>query len=285
MSEQTQRISEDGELSGGKPEIQTRKNIKPAAAVGAGAMAGVGAVAIDAYGLQKTSDAPETEVSAEEVTAETPADSTAASSVAADTTTTTPETPANLAEPAVATTQTQPEPAQDPNASDSTQAAVAVTEIPDHIQIANVPDNLSFEDAFKVSRESMGPGALFEWHGHLYHTSHPGEYAALPEDMKVLFAELWVANEHNAIDAVIPEEGEIAIVQLTDQPAGDGSDPTVQDESIDPGDAQGPVTEVDSTETDSTESVEQQDDLAYTSEDFDNNFDGADEWVNPDDVA
>ncbi|CAG4994742.1 hypothetical protein DYBT9275_01457 [Dyadobacter sp. CECT 9275] len=264
MSEQTQLISEDGGVTGGKPETHAKKNIKPAAAVGAGAMAGIGAVAIDAYGSQKTGEEPEVVA----------ADST--ESVSTDTTAANPEAPVNPVQPGTpVSAPAGPPPHQELNPSPDVQV------IPDNIKIGYASGNLSFDEAFEASRKEMGPGALFEWHGHLYHTCHPNEYAALPAEVKNQFNTLWVANEENVLDIPAETHETVPVHSPEEDPNGDEVNEEPIPDQNDPleGDSDENYIEADSTVTGSEL------DLSYSPDDFDNNFEGTDEWVNPDDVV
>lgn len=44
------------------------------------------------------------------------------------------------------------------------------------------PDALTFGEAFRSARESLGPGGVFEWHGNFYNTYTEEEYSRLTED-------------------------------------------------------------------------------------------------------
>ena len=55
----------------------------------------------------------------------------------------------------------------------------------DEIAIAhNVTENMTFEEAFASSREEVGPGSVFNWHGNTYSTFYKAEWNGLSLDEK-----------------------------------------------------------------------------------------------------
>ena len=55
----------------------------------------------------------------------------------------------------------------------------------DEIAIAhNANDTMTFEDAFASSREEVGPGGVFNWHGNTYSTFYKAEWSGLSLDEK-----------------------------------------------------------------------------------------------------
>ena len=257
MSEQTQIIEENSEVLQDAPVAPKKAKTKAGAAIAAGAAAGAGAIAYDAYAgddNKKDESSPSGVPSAD---GETKSDSTG----------TVP------AEDVVA----ENHPVQDSVPAHQPDVLL----IPDHLSIVNAPDDMSFNEAFAWSREKAGPAQLFEWKGELYHTCHPDEYAALPQEMKEIFQDMWLDNAFGY--AELPAEGYMVSYDYDMGPAGEEvTDPSVATDST-----------TDSTTTDSTVVAEQDSvsmdtdayDIVYTEEDYDSDFDGVDEWVNPEDIA
>lgn len=257
MSEQTQVIEENSELLPEAPV--TAKKGKAGAAMAAGAAAGLGAVAYDAYADDLTGKQdPASADSAATPTvngADSGASQATADSLTADT-------------------------GAEGNAGTTPQPVVML--IPDHLNIVNAPDEMSFGEAFAWSREKAGPAQLFEWHGELYHTCHVNEYALLPAETKNLFEEMWIGNAFGVMD--IPVEGQMLTYDIVEEP---GLDEVTGQQMV--------TDTVDTTETHPTDTVvAAQDsvsmdtdeyDIVYSQDDYDNNYDGLDEWVNPEDIA
>ncbi|RRD58353.1 hypothetical protein [Tannerella forsythia] len=53
----------------------------------------------------------------------------------------------------------------------------------------NVSDDMSFNDAFAIARQEVGPGGVFEWHGKLYATYYKTEWDNMDESERHQFAE------------------------------------------------------------------------------------------------
>lgn len=255
MSEQTQIIEENSELLPEAPVTPKKSKSKAGAAVAAGAAAGLGAIAYDAYADDDNKKDESTPGGVPTGDHETKSDSTTA--VPADT--------------VVAESDTVQDsvPANQPN----------VFLIPDHLSIVNAPDDMSFNEAFAWSREKAGPAQLFEWKGELYHTCHPNEYAALPQEMKDIFQDMWLDNAFGYSE--LPAEGSMVSYDYDMGPAAEevADEPVVTDTTTtEPTDTV--VAEEDSVSMDTDDY-----DIVYTQEDYDNDFDGLDEWVNPEDIA
>jgi hypothetical protein len=250
MSEQTQIIEENSELLQEAPVTPKKSKTKAGTAIAAGAAAGVGAIAYDAYAgddAKKDETIPSGVQSAD---AETKSDSTA-------------------------TADTVNAPVQDSIPAGQPDVLL----IPDHLSIVNAPDDMSFNEAFAWSREKAGPAQLFEWKGELYHTCHPNEYAALPQEMKEIFQDMWLDNAFGYSE--LPSEGsmvsydyevEPAVEEVTDEQVATDTTTTNPTDTV--------VAEEDSVSMDTDEY-----DIVYTQEDYDSDFDGLDEWVNPEDIA
>ena len=58
------------------------------------------------------------------------------------------------------------------------------------LMVAEVSDDLSFEEAFEMARHEIGNGGVFHWHGNTYSTYNAEEWNALSEEDKAEFAEL-----------------------------------------------------------------------------------------------
>lgn len=57
--------------------------------------------------------------------------------------------------------------------------------VDDSMQIATTPnDDMPFSEAFAAARAEVGPGGVFEWHGHLYGTYYASEWDAMTQDEK-----------------------------------------------------------------------------------------------------
>jgi hypothetical protein len=261
MSDKTQIFPDSNQ-----PQIATKEEVaipettanrkgfpKLAVAVGAGIAAGVGAISWDAYGV--------------EISAEIEEETTATMDEQTETTTATDSTSTNTTDG-----QTNPTTTVAHQVTTETHNNVHVTAVPDHLAIANMPDSMSFDEAFGAARQSMGAGALFEWRGELYHTCHPNEYAALPQEIKNLFADAWTAHEsHTDGVEVVPEEEGVAYVFNLNSSTDEVHQPT---DTV--------LADDDYTPTD--------DYTAYTDEspvdeDYNNDYDGADDFINPEDMV
>ena len=252
MSDKTQILPDALQpQSAAKKESSSAKNAdkksasKKALAIGAGVVAGVGAVSWDAYATEvkeAVEETAETETSQEQ----------------SETTDSTPTSH---------TTDETPQPTQE------THNNVNVTAIPDHLAIANMPDSMSFDEAFEAARQSMGAGALFEWRGELYHTCHPNEYAALPDEIKNLFADAWIAHESqtDGIEVVPEEEGVAYVFDLN--PASEGLDQST--------DTSDPVSGEEAYSDEYTAYA----DVNPVDADYDSNYEGADDFIHPDDMV
>lgn len=255
MSEQTQLIEENSELMQDAPAIPKKSKSKAGAAIAAGAAAGAGAIAYDAYA---------DDVNKKDESMPSGVPSTGDDDAKSDSTNTVPVVAEN-------------NPVQD--SIPASQPDVLL--IPDHLSIANAPDDMSFNEAFAWAREKAGPAQLFEWKGELYHTCHPNEYAALPQEMKEIFQDMWLDNAFGFSE--LPAEGAMVSYDYEMGPAAEEiTDPSVATDEP-----------TDSTTTDTTVVAEEdsvsmdtdQYDIVYTQEDYDSDFDGLDEWVNPEDIA
>ncbi|SEI69061.1 hypothetical protein SAMN05216327_103268 [Dyadobacter sp. SG02] len=254
MSEQTQIIDESNELLQEAPVNPRKSKSKAGAAIAAGAAAGVGAIAYDAYAGDDTKK-DETTGGVPSADNEEKSDSTS-STVPAD------------------TVIAENNPVQDSIPAGQPDVLL----IPDHLSIVNAPDDMSFNEAFAWSREKAGPAQLFEWKGELYHTCHPNEYAALPQEMKEIFQDMWLDNAFGYSEP--PAEGYMVSYDYETGPAveevTEPTEPTTDSTATDPT----VVAEQDSVSMDSDEY-----DIVYTQEDYDSDFEGLDEWVNPEDIA
>lgn len=263
MSDKTQILPDSSqpqtatkeEMATSETNTDKKRMPKLAVAVGAGIVAGVGAISWDTYGAEISAEIEEETTSTntmEEQTETTAAtDSTSTNTTNGQTNSTTTETH---------------------QATNETHDNVHITAVPDHLAIANMPDSMSFDEAFSAARQSMGAGALFEWRGELYHTCHPDEYAALSQEMKNLFADAWTAHEsHTDGVEVVPEEEGVAYVFDLNSSTNEADQPT---DTV--------LADDDYTPTD--------DYTAYTDEnpvdaDYDNDYDGADDFINPEDIV
>lgn len=66
-----------------------------------------------------------------------------------------------------------------------------------------VYDGMTFEEAFSVARETMGPGSAFEWHGNVYATYTKEEWTEMSDDQKSdFYATLHIDNPFSSSEAV-----------------------------------------------------------------------------------
>ncbi len=81
------------------------------------------------------------------------------------------------------------QPQEDPQAANGNNAVeVNNLSYANHPQLAEVHNNLSFNDAFAAARAEVGPGGVFYWHGGLYNTYTTEEWNSLPIQEKAEFA-------------------------------------------------------------------------------------------------
>lgn len=292
MSEQTHILTDSAEV---EKEITAEKSVnsqkaKQVVAVAGGIAAGVGAIAVDAYA--ENGKATGDDIQTPENVATT--DSTAATSdstvAATDSTAVATEevpsvAPTTEAVTDITSTNSQPTtehtetaPTHEPHA-DST----AVTMLPDNVAVVNAPDSMSFAEAFSAVRNEVGPGSLFEWHGNLYHTYHPDEFASLPQEMKDVYAALWLADQSqtDGIDVVPETEGDYVVYDID----LDGSTTAPSHEN---GTTDSPQSHTEyATETTTTDEVEYVTyvDEPITEDEYDNDYDGSDDFMNPQDLA
>lgn len=71
----------------------------------------------------------------------------------------------------------------------------------------HVNDSMSFGEAFGSARAEVGPGGVFEWHGHLYGTYYATEWDAMDSDARDEYASSvqWHSSSHsNAANPIAP---------------------------------------------------------------------------------
>lgn len=66
--------------------------------------------------------------------------------------------------------------------SDEVVATVAT-----NVPVAHVDDSLSFSQAFAQARAQVGPGGVFEWRGHAYHTYYVNEWNGMSIEERAEF--------------------------------------------------------------------------------------------------
>ena len=75
------------------------------------------------------------------------------------------------------------------NADQSTQADAAHTAVPaGDVKVAEVSDDMSFDEAFASARKQVGAGGVFEWRGKLYGTYYKNEWDAMSQADKDQYA-------------------------------------------------------------------------------------------------
>lgn len=91
----------------------------------------------------------------------------------------------------------------------------------DEIAIAhNISDSMTFEQAFASSREEVGPGGVFSWHGNTYSTFYKEEWSSLSLEQKQEFLhdvgfEVAKSDSPVIIDPVKPSPAFESIVKET----------------------------------------------------------------------
>ena len=63
----------------------------------------------------------------------------------------------------------------------------------------HVNDSMSFGEAFGAARAEVGPGGVFEWHGHLYGTYYATEWDAMDSEARDEYASSvqWHSSSHS----------------------------------------------------------------------------------------
>ena len=75
------------------------------------------------------------------------------------------------------------------NADQSTQADAAHTAVPaGDVKVAEVSDDMSFDEAFASARKQVGAGGVFEWRGKLYGTYYKNEWDNMSQADKDQYA-------------------------------------------------------------------------------------------------
>lgn len=104
------------------------------------------------------------------------------------------------------------------------------------------PDALTFGEAFRSARESLGPGGVFEWHGNYYNTYTEEEYGRLTEeDLENLFHTYKTVSNgdmsvlSDSLETTLREDGQSHVeagtdVQDDDTGFDDGATPSESDD-------------------------------------------------------
>lgn len=75
------------------------------------------------------------------------------------------------------------------NDNQSTQADAAHTAVPaGNVKVAEVSDDMSFDEAFASARKQVGAGGVFEWRGKLYGTYYKNEWDTMSQADKDQYA-------------------------------------------------------------------------------------------------
>ena len=92
----------------------------------------------------------------------------------------------------------------------------------------NVNDSMSFNQAFAAARQEVGPGGIFEWHGHSYGTYYANEWNSMSAEERDQY---WADVHHTT--SHMPEHYQNSNPHITDQPIPDDDlykeDPLVQE--------------------------------------------------------
>ena len=83
-------------------------------------------------------------------------------------------------------------------------------------------DDMSFKDAFAVSRAEVGPGGVFEWKGDTYNTYTREEFAAMSEEQKGEFIAS-AGNEEIELPAISSSEVDILKIDGADEVVADAT--------------------------------------------------------------
>ncbi len=82
-----------------------------------------------------------------------------------------------------------------------------------------VNEQMSFEDAFNAAREELGPGGIFQWHGHVYSTFTADEWESMSPEEQETYMDI-VSGD--AIDYAYDHP-------VHNEPAADNDDVTILD--------------------------------------------------------
>ena len=99
--------------------------------------------------------------------------------------------------------------------------------VDDHVQVATtVNDDMSFGQAFQAARAELGPGGVFEWHGHVYNTYYAEEWDAMSPQQQAEFGShfSWSAHDTATTDdvpPVTPANDDDVVIVTPDDPDGD----------------------------------------------------------------
>lgn len=86
-------------------------------------------------------------------------------------------------------------------------------QVDEHIPVAScVDDDMSFSQAFAAARAEVGPGGVFQWHGHLYNTYTAEEWNQLSAEERAEYDSHfdWAASTDSASDDSIQADVDIA---------------------------------------------------------------------------
>lgn len=106
----------------------------------------------------------------------------------------------------------------------------------DELQVADVRDDMSFDEAFSVAREEVGPGGVFYWHGGIYGTYYEDEWNAMTESEKSEFGEragTMFPEPENVEEAIRPHDVE-DLVAINQDPGSSGHEPVVTPQPTEP---------------------------------------------------
>ena len=121
--------------------------------------------------------------------------------------------------------------------------------VPETCAIASkVNDDMTFSQAFAAARSEVGPGGVFEWHGHLYGTYYKTEWDAMSDEQK---ADYWEAVsevhiENSSADEASDDTAEAAVA---------AEDAVEEEEVIVPDDEEEGYIEVEAEEEDAEEII------------------------------
>ena len=158
-------------------------------------------------------------------------------------------------------------PSDEPGTADADVAVMPPLDLP----LAVIDDCLSFGEAFAEARSQVGPGGVFDWHGHLYSTYYVEEWDAMSLDERIHFAQLVpVAQEGEMFpqsDFAELDNSLEADVQAVDDDVSEFSDDDVRILGIDDFDREAPQLFGMNDDTDDVSIIDLNDDLLSTDPD------------------
>lgn len=99
------------------------------------------------------------------------------------------------------------------------------------VPVAIVDDDMSFSEAFAAAREQVGPGGVFEWHNHAFHTYYANEWNDMSASERAEFQASIDYNEVLSDEVTAQHYTDVAQQNLNHINDGDGGD-VIDEEDI-----------------------------------------------------